>query len=373
MSDIQYPSTATDVKNIIESQLKLIWNKPDHVHKVAPLMLWGAPGVGKSTIIRELCEQHDIDFIDIRLSQREPVDLRGLPVPKGDHVDWLLAGEWPRDPNSRGIILFDELSAADRTLQAAAYEIILDRRLGDLYSLPAGWLVMGAGNRIGDNAVSYTFSSALANRFCHLELMPDVEQWCRWAQDMALNRTVIGFLRFAPEHFFNMEGNVERGWPSPRSWERVSHVLKDAGEIGLSEAHIRLMVSGLIGPGATMALFAYRESENKLPDVNAMLAGKIAVSIPEQYDAIYAFCLAVAHFLWRSDKKHYNQRLNVFYEISSQLTSDFATLLMMDILREGNQLDETKVSHAFSHQGYQAWTTQHGQQFSAALSAGQLA
>ncbi|HBF91048.1 MAG TPA: hypothetical protein DDX09_07755, partial [Hyphomonas atlantica] len=120
-------------------------------------------------------------FIDIRLSQREPVDLRGLPVPDGDSVNWLISGEWPGDPESRGIILFDEITAADRSLQVAAYELILDRRLGNLYSLPDGWLVVAAGNRAEDRAVAQTFSSALANRFCHLDVEADLDSWCQWA------------------------------------------------------------------------------------------------------------------------------------------------------------------------------------------------
>lgn len=377
MSDL-YPSTARDVQAIINAQLALLWDDPAHAHKVAPLMLWGAPGVGKSTLVREICEQQGIDFIDIRLAQREPVDLRGLPVPKDDHVDWLLAGEWPRDPSSRGVILFDELSAADRTLQAAAYEIILDRRLGDLYQLPSGWLVMGAGNRSTDRAIAYSFSSALANRFCHLNLEPDVEQWCQWAQQQGIDPSIIGFLKFAPEHFFKLDDQTssEQGWPSPRSWERTAHVLAQAERLGLSAQQQRLMVNGLIGPGAAAALFAYRESTEALPDVQAMLRGEIPVQVPRSNDTLYAFCAAVTHHMWRCSKQDIGKRLDVLFHISSKLSSDFATMLMLDLLRDtsaqaarnnGERLDERRAEQVFSHPGYAEWTTQHGLQFGAAL------
>lgn len=366
-----YKSTPQDIKALLQVQLQQLWQHPEQAHTVAPLMIWGAPGVGKSTLVRELCGEQSIEFIDIRLAQREPVDLRGLPVPKDDHVDWLLAGEWPRDPQSRGIILFDELSSADRTLQAAAYEIILDRRLGDLYQLPPGWLVVGAGNRMGDRAVAYSFSSALANRFCHLELVADVEQWCTWAQQQSLHSAVIGFLKFAPQHFFDMSGNTERGWPSPRSWERVAHALVTAERAQLSAQQMRLLVAGLIGDGAAIAFFGFFEVYQQLPDVAAMLDGKVPVQVPARNDARYALCAAISYHLWRH-KERLKQRLSVFFAVSTELSSDFATMLMLDVLKVNNQLDDQRASVLFSHPSYRDWTQQHGAQFSEAMQQGLL-
>lgn len=368
-----------DAKAIISAQLQLIHSQPELVKTLAPLMLWGAPGVGKSTIVREICQQHGIQFIDIRLAQREPVDLRGLPVPKGDHVDWLLAGEWPRDPNSRGIILFDELSAADRTLQAAAYEIILDRRLGDLYSLPDGWLVMGAGNGMDDRAVSYSFSSALANRFCHLELKADVDQWCLWAREQGLHSAVIAFLKYAPQHFFMLDENSERGWPSPRSWERVARLLSTCAS--LNRQQLRIMVNGLIGPAAAVPFFGFWELEDELPNVNDMLLGKIPVSVPKRSDATYLFCAAITEQLWRGDKNERTQRLNVFFDISLRLNSDFATMLMLDAMRDTNtaraqrandQIHPQRSAWLIKHPAYEKWAEKHGQSFANALAQGDL-
>ncbi|MBN1608121.1 MAG: hypothetical protein JW940_15925, partial [Polyangiaceae bacterium] len=152
-------------KRIVAHQLDVLWSDPGHASVVPPLMLWGPPGVGKSAIFAQVAEERGIGFLDVRLAQREPVDIRGLPVPKEDGVHWLTAAEWPR--SGRGLIVFDELTAADRSLQVAAYEFILDRRLGDLYRVPEGWYLCGAGNRSEDRAVTSTLSSALANRFCH--------------------------------------------------------------------------------------------------------------------------------------------------------------------------------------------------------------
>ena len=169
-------TTIRDAQEILHHHLQCLWTNPERAADIPPLMLWGPPGIGKSTVIRELTEEMDIGFIDVRLAQREPVDIRGLPVPREDRqgVDWIVSSEWPREGQenfkSRGIILFDEITAADPSLQVAAYEFILDRRLGLLYDVPDGWYIVAAGNRTKDGAVARSMSSALANRFCHLEL-----------------------------------------------------------------------------------------------------------------------------------------------------------------------------------------------------------
>ena len=128
--DMHNRVSAPQLEKIIKMQLNALENNPSKANLLPPLMVWGAPGLGKSTIIRKIAEEAGIGFIDVRLAQREPVDVRGLPVPDQERkcVDWFVSGEWPRE--GKGILLFDELTAADRSLQVAAYELILDRRLG---------------------------------------------------------------------------------------------------------------------------------------------------------------------------------------------------------------------------------------------------
>lgn len=215
--------TAAQLHRLVNLQLDTLAKNPERAAELPPLMVWGAPGLGKSTILRDAAREAGIGFIDVRLAQREPVDIRGLPVPGPDGVKWLVSSDWPRDPASRGIILFDEITAADRSLQVAAYELILDRRLGELYRVPDGWYICAAGNRTGDRAVATTMSSALANRFLHVELGEDAEGWVAWALRHGILPVVTAFVRFRPGLLFNQEGeNLERGWPTPRAWERVS-------------------------------------------------------------------------------------------------------------------------------------------------------
>ena len=256
-----------ELKELLLDNLNALWENDSALHTkhasaanmIPPIMVWGAPGVGKSTAVRELTQELGIGFIDVRLAQREPVDMRGLPVPdeKENSVKWLVSGEWPRDPASRGIIMFDELTAADKTLQVAAYEFILDRRLGALYNVPDGWYIMAAGNRIEDRAVSCAMSSALANRFLHVEVAAEANSFLEWAKENNLHPAVTGFIKFRPELLFSQENeDLQRGWPSPRSWERVSTMLKIA-EKNQRKSSLKYTIPGLIGQGAASEFMAF--------------------------------------------------------------------------------------------------------------------
>lgn len=173
--DLHNRVTGEELEEMLKMLLEALAANPEMASALPPLMVWGAPGLGRSSILRDVARELGIGFIDVRLAQREPVDIRGLPVPGPDGVKWLVASGLPRDPHSRGIILFDEITAADRSLQVAAYELMLDRRLGELYKVPDGWYICAAGNRTEDRAVAATMSSALANRLLQVEMQEDVE------------------------------------------------------------------------------------------------------------------------------------------------------------------------------------------------------
>lgn len=363
-SVMQRKASLEQVRRLLHHHLNALWREPSHAAVIPPMMLWGPPGVGKSALFREVCAEQGIGFIDVRLAQREPVDMRGLPVPRGDAVHWLPSAEWPSDPASRGIILFDELTAADRTLQVAAYEFILDRRLGDLYQVPAGWYVCAAGNRTQDRAAAGSLSSALANRFCHLELKPELDDWVRWAQSRRLHPDVIAFLRFRPGMLFDMGGDPERGWPSPRSWERVALELQLAEETNLEPRLLNLLIHGLVGQGAAVEFRAFRQWAAKLPDVQAMLAGKVPISVPTRADQRYAFCSALVHHLWHGAPADLQRRLSTFFKITQQLSSDFAAMAMIDAATGASEeLTQERSQQLFAHPGFTAWSQQHGTAF----------
>ena len=370
--DMRNKISPEDLESIVRHQVGLIAEEPSIAAQLPPLMVWGGPGVGKSTILRKIAENMGIGFIDIRLAQREPVDIRGLPVPNDDSVSWLISSDWPREQNSRGILLFDELTAADRSLQVAAYEIILDRRLGDLYHLPDGWYIVAAGNREEDMAVATTMSSALANRFMHVELQESPSEWVKWGLQNGIHPAVIGFIRFRPDMLFHQENeNLERGWPTPRSWERVSTMLHRF-RIGDKPYLLDKMLYGLVGNQAGVEFVAFKEIAAQFDDTHELMTNpERKITIPEKADQRYAFCAAVAYHLWRGKSPEEEaQLLSGFYRIAMALPSDFATMLMMDALT-GNRKDVYSTFFAdklFNHNGYAAWAAKHGKAMRARMS-----
>ena len=354
--------TTDQLEHILKLQLKAIEKTPALSASLPPLMVWGAPGLGKSSVLRKVAEDMHIGFIDVRLAQREPVDIRGLPVPDKDGVKWLVSSEWPRDLESRGIILFDEITAADRSLQVAAYEFILDRRLGELYKVPDGWYICAAGNRAEDRAVSTTMSSALANRFMHVELGENAENWVSWARLNDINPSIIGFIRFRPAMLFNQKSeNLERGWPSPRAWERVSRMLDVMRDE--PEELVRKMVYGLVGNRAGVEFMEFLKQSKVYDDVlQLMRSDDCDVVIPSRSDMKYALCSAAAYYVWRGKNAEDTRRLlNGFFRICIALPSDFSCMMMMDAMAGTGQLTKKEAcSCLFEHPAYRDWANKHG-------------
>ena len=360
--DMHNRVTGEQLERILKLQLETLAKRPEMAKMLPPLMVWGAPGLGKSSILQKAARDQGIGFIDVRLAQREPVDIRGLPVPGPDGVKWLVSSDWPRDPKSHGIILFDEITAADRSLQVAAYEFILDRRLGELYKVPDGWYICAAGNRTEDRAVAATMSSALANRFMHVELGEDVESWVAWALKSDIQPSVVGFLRFRPAMLFSQKGeNLERGWPTPRSWERVSRMLEVMKDE--PEELVRHMVYGLVGNRAGVEFMEFKKMSESFADALALMRNPDAeVKIPSRADMKYALCSAVAYYVWRGKNKAESKLLlDGFYRICMQMTSDFASMLMMDAMSGTQSVSrEEACDRLFMHKDYKAWAEKHG-------------
>jgi len=256
-----------------------------------PVMLWGPPGIGKSQIVLQLAKRHAIPMIDIRLSQMEPSDLRGIPFHQGDSVEWAIPSMLPdrKRHGESGVLFLDEITSAPPTVSAAAYQLILDRRLGN-YELPEGWVIIAAGNRQGDRGVTYTMPAPLANRFSHFEMDTHLDDWVAWAFENGIDDRIIGFLRFRPELLFDFDpAHNPIAFPSPRTWEFAHRALQKFHH------QAPLLLGGLqacVGQAAGIELHAFIENLEQMPDLEAILRGE-PVPVPHEIDLQYAVASAL--------------------------------------------------------------------------------
>jgi hypothetical protein len=196
----------------------------------------------------------------------------------------------------------------------------------------------------------------------HVELGGDVESWVAWAQQNDIRPCVTAFLRFRPEMLFRQDGeNLERGWPSPRSWERVSRML-DVTE-GEEEELQRSVVHGIVGDRAGVEFMEFRKLSEQFDDVRKLMLDPSAeISVPQRADLKYALCSAVAYHVWRGEGAEESRALlDGFYRICTALPSDFASMLMMDAMSGSKDLSrEEACERLFANPGYKAWAKQHG-------------
>ena len=256
-----------------------------------PAMLWGPPGVGKSQMVAQVAAKHGVPVIDIRLSQMEPSDLRGIPFRIEQRVEWAVPAILPdtQRHGPEGILFLDEITSAPPSVSAAAYQLILDRRLGE-YLVPPGWAIFAAGNRQGDRGVTYAMPAPLANRFSHFEVDTNLDDWVAWAYANGIDERVIAFLRFRPELLFDFDpAHNPVAFPSPRSWEFAHRALqKFDGKLPLLQGTLQACV----GPAAGVELNAFINSLDQMPDLDAIVAGD-EVQVPREIDLQYAVAAAL--------------------------------------------------------------------------------
>jgi len=256
-----------------------------------PIMLWGPPGVGKSQMVAQIAARHGTPMIDLRLSQLEPTDLRGIPFRVNDMVEWAVPAMLPDAVRHgyEGILFLDELTSAPPAVSAAAYQLILDRRLG-AYEVPPGWAIIAAGNRQGDRGITYSMPAPLANRFAHFEVEVNLDDWVAWAYAHGIDERVIAFLRFRPELLFDFDpAHNPVAFPSPRSWEFAHRALRKFGD---DPALLLGALQGCVGPAAGIELKAFLDNLDNLPDIDAIAAGR-SDAVPKETDLQYAVASAL--------------------------------------------------------------------------------
>jgi ATPase family associated with various cellular activities (AAA) len=300
--------------------------------KKRPLFIWGPPGIGKSDIVKQLGAELDAYVIDVRLSLWEPTDIKGIPYfdSNAGTMVWAPPSELPskefaKDHNM--IILFlDEMNSAAPAVQAAAYQLILNRRVGQ-YTLPDNVVIVAAGNREADKGVTFRMPAPLANRFIHLELTVDWEDYFEWATLNKIHKDVLGYLAFSKKDLYDFDPkSSSRSFATPRSWSFVSELLEDDDT---EESTLTDLIAGSVGEGLAIKFMTHRKIASKMPNPSDILKGKITKMESKEISAMYSLTVSLCYELKEAcDKKvkDWNDQVNNFFQF---IMDNFETELVI--------------------------------------------
>lgn len=301
-----------------------------------PVFLWGPPGIGKSEVVSEITDELGGFMIDLRMAQMEPTDIRGIPFFNKDlnKMDWAepidlpdqeLASQYPV------VVLFlDEMNSAPPAVQAAGYQLILNRRVGK-YHLPDNVVIVAAGNRDSDKGVTYRMPMPLANRFLHLEMRPDFTSWQNWAIDKGIHKDVVGYLSFAKQDLYDFDAkSSSRAFATPRSWVFVSDLLSD--EDNIDDDTLFNLVAGAVGDGLAIKFMAHRKVAGKMPNPADILSGKVdelqVKEISAMYSLTVSMCYELKDYIEKSDsnRKKFHEMCDHFF---AYMMKNFETELVV--------------------------------------------
>ena len=268
--------------------------------KKRPMFLWGPPGIGKSEVVAEITQELGGFMIDLRLGQMDPTDIRGIPFynKESGKMDWAppidlpdeeLASQYPI------VVLFmDEMNSAAPAVQAAAYQLVLNRRIGK-YHLPKNVVLIAAGNRESDKGVTYRMPTPLANRFVHVEMRADFATWQEWAVKNQIHKDVVGYLSFAKQDLYDFDAkSSSRSFATPRSWTFVSELLEDED---LDDITATDLIAGTVGEGLAVKFQAHRKISGKLPRPEDVLSGKEKDLAVKEVSAMYSLVISLCYEL----------------------------------------------------------------------------
>jgi hypothetical protein len=271
-----------------------------------PVFMWGPPGIGKSELVADLTAELGGHMIDLRLGQMEPTDIRGIPFfnKNNEKMDWAPPIDLPdqemADQYPIIVLFLDEMNSAAPAVQAAGYQLILNRRVGK-YVLPDNVVIVAAGNRESDKGVTYRMPSPLANRFVHLEIRPDHASWEQWAVNHKIHKDVVGYIGFAKQDLFDFDPkSPSRSFATPRSWSFVSEFLYDEDA---SDAEITDLVAGTVGEGVAVKFMAHRKVAGQMPKPEDVLSGKVTELKVKEISAMYSLTVSMCYELQEQYRK----------------------------------------------------------------------
>lgn len=300
-----------------------------------PVFIHGSPGIGKSYIVRDIAQKRGWRIRDVRLSQLDPVDLRGIPSIKEGRTVWMAPEFFPAPDEAAGILFLDELNAAPPSVQAAVYQLVLERRLGE-YVLPETWRIVCAGNRISDRGVVFKLPTPLANRMVHLSVEARFDDFKTFALRQGLHPFVIGFLGFRPDLLSSepvAEDDANPAFATPRSWHMLSSILRRCAD----PSAIASIVYGTVGYGPGIEFLGYVKVYETLPDIRAIYGGEYP-EVASEPALLYALVSALVEYFDAADPTHAEH----LFAFSRQLPAEFCVMLIKDIVLKDESVAESE-------------------------------
>ena len=313
---------ASDITKVIN---KLIAQK-------LPVFIWGAPGIGKSSIVKEIAQKQKLEFLDLRLSLLDPTDLKGIPFFNAETNEgvWAKPSFLPSNRDSKGILFLDEINTAPPAVQASAYQLILDRKIGE-YELPQGWSIIAAGNRENDRGVVYKMPPPLANRFVHFEMEVDFDDWKIWAYDAKIDASIIAYLSYDKSMLFTFDPTSnEKAFATPRSWEYVDSIIKS----GINHTLMLDSIRGAVGSEASVGYMSFKQVMQQLPNLLSILDGSLTTLEEQNPKVMMALAIGLVNAL-REDKN--DESIDNVLRFSLELPGEFSIMLIKDM--QQNNID----------------------------------
>lgn len=309
-----------------------------------PVFIHGSPGIGKSYIVNDIAQSHNLELIDVRLSQLDAVDLRGIPTICNEQTKWMPPVFLPTDEDSEGILFLDELNSAPLSVQAAIYQLVLDRKIGE-YTLPKGWRIVSAGNKIDDKGIVFKLPSPLINRMIHIVLEAKFDDFKVWAIQNDIHPFILGFLGFRPDLLSSEVPAMSETNPAfctPRAWAMLSKIIKNNSDINA----LNPIVYGTVGYAAGIEFLSFVKVYKTLPDIDAILEGKID-TVPQEPSALYALCAAII------EKYNATQQANNLFEYAKVMPVEFNVMLIKDLITKDEDIAELE--------SFDSWMEQFGE------------
>lgn len=301
-------------------------------------MIWGGPGIGKSDITNQIGSALSRKVLDLRANLFDPVDIRGVPhiVKEAAQsvTEWAVPSIFPTEKDGTGGILFiDELPTAPPATQNAFLQLLLTGKIGE-YSLPEGWGIVAAGNRISDRAAVFQMPSAAKNRFAHCELAPNLEDWCRWANKKGIEDSIIAFLRMKSDLLYSFNPD-ENAFPTPRTWEFVDRKFKlgyNEPSTEINEQDRYYDIASLVGDGPAGEMITFLEHRERMPDIDKLMKEPGSFNVDKnEVSIMYAVCGALA-------ARATVDNCGTICKIADKMQPEFQIILMRDSLHRDKDI-----------------------------------